>query len=82
MGSAVGKIQLSEKLVESYRNKEAILKETSHFFRNRIAAIGGLSRRIARLGKSSLLAKEARKVYQEAQALEVHLERFEKYLEI
>jgi GAF domain-containing protein len=81
MGSAVGKIQLAEKLVESYRNKEAILKETSHFFRNRIAAIGGLSRRMARLGKSSLLAKEARRMYQEAQELEGHLERFEKYME-
>ena len=80
IGAAAGKIDLSEKLLESYRKKEAILKETAHFFRNRIAAIGGISRRIARLARKGNLADEARKVYREAQAMEGHLERFEKYM--
>jgi len=79
IGSAAGKIDLSEKVLESYRKKEAILKETAHFFRNRIAAIGGISRRLARAAKGGFWAEEAQKVYQEAQALEIHLERFEKY---
>lgn len=82
IGAAAGKIDLSEKLLESCRKKEAILKETAHFFRNRIAAIGGISRRLARSAKEGFGAEEARKVYQEAQALETHLERFEKYLEV
>jgi hypothetical protein len=80
IGAAAGKIDLSEKLLESYRKKEAILKETAHFFRNRIAAIGGNSRRIARLARKGNLADEARKVFQETQAMEGHLERFEKYM--
>ena len=82
MGAAAGKIELSEKLFESYRRKEAIVKETAHFFRNRVAAIGGFSHRIAQLAREGSLAEEARKIYQEAQDLETHLERFEKYLNI
>ena len=82
IGAAAGKIELSEKLIESYQKREAIVKETAHFFRNRIAAIGGFSRRIARLAREGDLAEEARKVFQEAQALEGHLERFEKYMGI
>ena len=80
IGAAAGKAELVDQLIESYRKKEAILKETAHFFRNRIAAIGGISRRIARLARKGNLADEARKVYREAQAMEGHLERFEKYM--
>jgi signal transduction histidine kinase len=68
--------------MESYRRKEAMVKETAHNFRNRIAAIGGFSRRIAQMARGGSLAEEARKVYQEAQALEGYLERFEKYMGI
>lgn len=82
IGAAAGKAELVDQLIESYRIKEAIVKETAHFFRNRIAAIGGFSRRIAQLAGKGDLAGEARKVFQEAQALEGHLERFEKYMGI
>ena len=82
IGSAAGKIDLSEKLLESYRKKEAILKETAHFFRNRISALGGFSRRLVQVGKNTDLAEEARDIYREVQDLETHLERFEKYMGI
>lgn len=82
IGAAAGKAELVDQLIESYRRKEAMVKETAHNFRNRIAAIGGFSRRIAQLARGGSLAEEARKVYQEAQALEGYLERFEKYMGI
>ena len=44
IGAAVGKAELSEQLIESYRKKEAILKQTSDAFRNRITSIGMISR--------------------------------------
>ena len=80
IGAAVGKAELVDQLIESYRRKEVMVKETAHNFRNRIAAIGGFSRRIAQMARGGSLAEEARKVFQEAQAMEGHLERFEKYM--
>jgi len=80
IGAAVGKAELAEQMVESFRRKEAMVKETSHAFRNRISAIGGFSHRIAELAKDKDLGDEARLLYQEVQLLESHLEQFEKYL--
>jgi len=82
IGAAVGKAELSEQLIESYRKKEEMVKETAHAFRNRITTIGTVSRRISRLAKDIGLANEARLLYKEVQLLESHLERFEKYTEI
>ena len=82
IGAAVGKAVLSEQLIESYRKKEAMVKETAHAFRNRILTIGMISRRIARLAKDTGFAQEAGVLYQEVKLLESHLERFEKYIEI
>jgi len=82
IGSAVGKAELSEQLIESYRKKEAMVKQTADAFRNRITIIGTISRRIARLAKDPALAQDAEMLYQEIQSLEPHLERFEKYIEV
>ena len=82
IGAAVGKAELTEQLVESYKKKEAMVLETAHSFRNRLTAIGGFSRRMVQLAKNTDLAKEARMVYEEVQALETQLERFEKYIGI
>jgi hypothetical protein len=82
IGAAVGKAELSEQLIESYRKKEAMVKQTADAFRNRITIIGTISRRIARLSKDPALAQDAEILYQEIQSLESHLERFEKYIEI
>jgi hypothetical protein len=82
IGAAVGKAELVERLEGSTRRKEAMVNETAHAFRNRIAAIGVLSRRIARSAKNKTLAPEARMLYREVQKLEVHLARFEKYASI
>ena len=81
IGAAVGKAELSEQLIESYRKKEAMVKQTADAFRNRIAIIGAISRRISRLAEDIGLANEARLLYKEVQLLESHLERFEKYTE-
>jgi putative methionine-R-sulfoxide reductase with GAF domain len=82
IGAAVGKAILSEQLMESYRKKEAMVKETAHAFRNRIITIGTISRRIARLAKDTALSKEAMTLFREVQLLESHLKRFEKYIGI
>ncbi len=80
IGAAVAKAELVEQLMETYRIKEAMAKETAHSFRTRITAIGGFSRRMVQLAKNTDLAKEARRVYEGVQALEIQLERFEKYI--
>jgi hypothetical protein len=81
IGSAVGKAELTEQLIESYRKKEAMVKQTADAFRNRITIIGTISRRIARFSKEQALVQDAEILYQEIQSLESHLERFEKYIE-
>jgi hypothetical protein len=82
IGAAVGKAELLEQLIESYRKKEAMVKQTADAFRNRITSIGAISRRIARLAKDPPLARDAEVLYQEIESLESHLERFENYIEI
>jgi GAF domain-containing protein len=82
IGAAVGKAELVEELIESHRKKEAMVRETADSFRKRITACGGFSRRIVQLAKNTDLTKEARKVYEEVQAMETQLERFEKYIGI
>jgi GAF domain-containing protein len=80
IGAAVGKAELTEQLIESYKRKEIMVRETIHAFRNRISAIGGFSRRILKLTENADLAQEAKNIYQEVQKLEAHVERFEKYI--
>jgi len=82
IGAATGKAELVEQLEEINKTKEAMVRETAHAFRNRITAIGILSRRIAGLAKNTDLTHEARMLYREVQKLQVHLGRFEKYIEI
>jgi GAF domain-containing protein len=79
IGAAIGKAELTEQLIESYKRKEIMVRETAHAFRNRLTAIGGFSRRMVQLAKNTDLAKEAGMVYEEVEALETQLERFEKY---
>jgi GAF domain-containing protein len=81
IGAAAGKAELTEELIECYRKKEAMVKQTADAFRNRITVIGTISRRIARLTKDPALAQDAEILHQEIQSLEVQLERFEKYIE-
>jgi signal transduction histidine kinase len=80
VGAAFGKAELTEQLIESYKRKEIMVRETAHAFRNRITAIGGFSRRIAELAKDKDLADEAKLLYQEVQRMESHLAQFEKYI--
>ena len=80
IGGAIGKVELAEQAIESYRRKEAMVRETAHAFRNRITAIGTFSQQIARLSHSTDLARKARMLYQEVLELEAHLGRFEKYI--
>jgi len=80
IGAAIGKAELTEQFIDSYKRKEIMVRETAHAFRNRIAAIGGFSRRIAELARDKDLANEAKMIYHEVQLLESHLEQFEKYI--
>ena len=82
IGAAAGKAELTEQLIESYKRKEIMVRETVHAFRNRLTAIGGFSNRMVQLAENTDLAKEARTVYEEVQALETQLERFERYIGI
>lgn len=78
IGAAVGKARLVTELIESYKEREAIIRKTAHNFRNRIVAIGGFSERIARLAKDDDLAREAAILCEEAALLEGNLREFEK----
>jgi hypothetical protein len=80
IGAAIGKAKLTGQLIDSYKRKEIMVRETAHAFRNRITAIGGFSRRIAELIRDKDLADEAKVLYQEVQLLESHLAQFEKNL--
>jgi hypothetical protein len=68
-------------VVESYRKKEAMVRQTSDAFRNRITVIGMVSRRIARLAKGPALARYAKMLHREIESLESYLKQFEKYME-
>jgi hypothetical protein len=82
IGAAVGKADLMTQLVECHRGKEAMVMETLDAFRNRIAAIGVISRRIKRMAADHTgLAQEALHLTREVKLLEDHLQRFEKYTE-
>jgi hypothetical protein len=81
IGAAVGKGELLGQLVKCNRERDAMVRETIHGFRNRIATIGTVSQRIERLAENTGLIREAKILYKEVQALETHLERFEKYVE-
>jgi GAF domain-containing protein len=82
IGAIVGRAELVEQLMASCRRQEAILMETAHNFRNRIAAIGGFSRRISRLAQDTELAETATHLQEEVVALEGHLSEFEKYMSL
>jgi GAF domain-containing protein len=80
IGSAIGKADLLEKLGDCYRGKQAMVMDTVDGFRNRIAAIGTISRRMERMAATTGLAQEIRALIHEVELLEFHLEQFEKYL--
>ena len=82
IGAAVGKADLMTQLVECHRGKRDMVMETLDAFRNRVAAIGVISRRMKRMaadGKES--GQEALHLMEEVGLLEGHLQRFEKYME-
>ena len=54
--------------------------DTAHNFRNRIAVIGGFSRRIANLAQGTEMADKAKHLHEEVTALEAHVADFEKYM--
>lgn len=82
IGSAIGRAELVERLLKSYRTKEAIVKETAHAFRNRITTIGGFSRRLVQSAKNTNLIQESQLILKEVKRLEAQVDRFEKYMDI
>jgi hypothetical protein len=80
IGAIAGRADLIQQLMTSCRRQEDILMETAHNFRNRIAIIGGYSRRIAQLARGTELGEKAGEMHQEVRALESHLKQFEKYM--
>ncbi len=82
IGAAVGKAVLSEQWIESRQKREALVKQTEDAFRNRIAIIGPVAQRMARLAKDQALVQDAAILYKEVQSLESVLDQFGKYIEI
>jgi K+-sensing histidine kinase KdpD len=82
ISAIMGRAELVEQLMTSCRRQEAILMETAHNFRNRIAVIGGFSRRIEKLATGTELADTAKHLHEEVTALEAHLAQFEKYMSL
>jgi hypothetical protein len=82
IGAAVGKADLMTQLVECHKGKRDMVMETLDAFRNRIAAIGVISRRIKRMAADGKdLGQEALHLIEEVGLLEDHLQRFERYME-
>jgi hypothetical protein len=82
IGAAVGKADLMTQLVECHKGKRDMVMETLDAFRNRIAAIGVISRRIKRMAADGKeLGQEALHLMEEVGLLEDHLQRFERYME-
>ena len=63
--AVMGRAEMIQQLMTSCHRQEAILMETAHNFRNRIAAIGGFSRQIARLAPGTELAEKAIHLHEE-----------------
>ena len=80
LSAIMGRAELIQQLMASCRRQEAILMETAHNFRNRIAAIGGFSRHMVLIAQDTGLADEATRLYDEVRELEAHLAVFEKYM--
>ncbi|KPK93016.1 MAG: hypothetical protein AMJ94_03935 [Deltaproteobacteria bacterium SM23_61] len=80
IGSAIGKADLIGKLGDCYRGKEEMVLDTVDAFRNRVAAIGTICRRMERMANNAVVAQEVRSLINEVELLEMHLERFENYL--
>lgn len=80
IGSVVGRIELFDRLTASYVKQQRIVKETAHNFRNRMVVIGGLCRRILKPSGGKNLEDDVSLLYQEVQALEAHVDRFEGYM--
>ena len=78
IGAAVGKADTAEQLFESCVKKEEIVRETAHFFRNWIASLGGISKRLTRLTHDTPLSREVEALDLELKKLESQVERFEK----
>lgn len=82
ISAIIGRSALIQQLMASCRRQEAILLETAHHFRNNIAAIGGFSRRIAKLAKDQKVVETAVHLQEEARDLEAHLATFETYMSL
>ena len=82
ISAIIGRAELIDQLMTSCRRQEAILMETAHNFRNRIAVIGGFSRRIAHLAQGTELADRATHLGEEVEALQAHLAQFERYMSL
>ena len=80
LSAIMGRAELIQQLMGLCQRQEAILMETAHNFRNRIAAIGGFSRHIVQRSVGTDFADEATRLYDEVRELEVHLSAFEKYM--
>jgi hypothetical protein len=80
IGSAIGKADLITKLGDCYRGKEEMVLDTVDAFRNRVAAIGAICRRMERMASQTGWAQETRTLIKEVELLEAHLKQFENYL--
>ncbi|MCX8110295.1 MAG: hypothetical protein N3D15_03480, partial [Syntrophorhabdaceae bacterium] len=78
LGAIIGRAHLIKLLITSCQRQETILLETAHNFRNRIVAIAGLSRRIAKAARGTELEEKAKRLIEEVEHLEANLVAFEK----
>ncbi len=80
VSAIIGRSELIQLLMTSCKRQEEILMDTAHNFRNRIAVIGGFSRRIAQLAEGTEMADKAMHLREEVTALENNVAEFEKYM--
>lgn len=81
IGEAVGKAELVDQLISSYERRDEMVKDVTHYFRNRLTAIGGFVRRIGRLSQGGSLKHYAEIVSHEVEDLEKEVSRLEEMWE-
>jgi len=77
IGEAAGRGELVRQLIASYERRDEMVKDVAHSFRNRLTAIGGFAKRIARLSQGGDLRRHGELVAREVEKLEKELSRLE-----
>jgi signal transduction histidine kinase len=77
IGEAVGKAELVNELIRSYKNREELVKAMAHFLRNRFMTIGGFARRLHKIADKKKIKSYSEIIVREIDEMELCLQALE-----